>query len=62
MSVADDIIEGEVCSLCLSYHRRTAGFPCTCVECYDHEDKENHPLHPDVTKAQYKQYKRKQRK
>lgn len=34
MSLADEIIEGESCELCLSPFRVGIGYPCVCDECW----------------------------
>ena len=32
--MADDIIEGYCCALCMSYFNKPTGYPCVCNGCY----------------------------
>ena len=46
MSIADEIVNGEICSFCMMPHDKEVGYPCLCAECYDPNDKEHNPLNP----------------
>ncbi len=34
-SIADQIINGECCALCMSYFEEEVGYPCACEECWE---------------------------
>jgi hypothetical protein len=35
MSIASDIIDGEICAFCLLPFAEPQGFPCACADCWE---------------------------
>jgi hypothetical protein len=38
MSIASQIIEGEICAYCTMPFTQTHGYPAVCLGCWDDED------------------------